>query len=62
MVQPITDYAEFLRCAKADVLRMSQMTEQEEQLKQEERQKEKAIEAEKKAVADSCLLYTSRCV
>lgn len=53
MVQPITDYAEFLRCAKADVLRMSQMTEQEEQLKQEERQKEKAIESEKKAVADS---------
>lgn len=53
MVQPITDYAEFLKEAKADVLRKMQLTEQEEQLKQEERQLERDLEAAKKAVTDS---------
>lgn len=53
MVQPITDYAEFLRDAKADVLRMSQLTQQEEQLKQEEHQLQRAVEMEKRSVSES---------
>lgn len=53
MVQPITDYAEFLRDAKADVLRMAQLTEQEEQLRQEEYQLERTVETEKRSVSDS---------
>ena len=53
MVQPITDYAEFLRDAKADVLRMAQLTGQEEQLKQEEHRLERAVETEKTSVSES---------
>ncbi|MBT9776109.1 hypothetical protein GPL15_06270 [Clostridium sp. MCC353] len=53
MVQPITDYAEFLRDAKADVLRMAQLTGQEEQLRQEEYRLERSVEAEKKSVSES---------